>query len=61
MAKTFREFEEDAHVSEHLKEMLIAEVDIIRDVMQIVQMFVGENMLVAVKLLQELEPKQPYE
>lgn len=51
------DFDEDATAPEHLKGMLTAEIDAIRDAMQIVQMFLGETMVAAVKLLQELEPK----
>jgi hypothetical protein len=51
------DFDDNATAPEHLKGMLTAEIDVIRDAMQIVQMFLGETMVVAVKLLQELEPK----
>lgn len=48
------DFDEDATAPEHLKGMLTAEIDVIRDAMQIVQMFLGETMLVAVKYMDEL-------
>lgn len=51
------DFDDDATAPEHLKGMLTAEIDAIRDAMQIVQMFLGETMVAGVKLLQELEPK----
>lgn len=51
------DFDENATAPEHLKGMLTAEIDAIRDAMQIVQMFLGETMVAGVKLLQELEPK----
>jgi hypothetical protein len=51
------EFDNNETAPEHLKGMLTAEIDAIRDAMQIVQMFLGETMVVAVKFLQELEPK----
>jgi hypothetical protein len=51
------DFDEDdfTNAPEHLKGMLTSEIDMIRDVMQIVGMFVGEGMAVGVKMLQELE------
>jgi hypothetical protein len=52
------EFDDDATAPDHLKGMLTAEIDIIRDAMQIVQMFLGETMVVAVKLMQELGPQE---
>jgi redox-regulated HSP33 family molecular chaperone len=51
------DFDENATAPEHLKGMVIAEINTIRDVMQIVQMFLGETMVAAVTLLQELEQK----
>lgn len=51
------DFDDNATAPEHLKGMLTAEIDIIRDAMQIVQMFLGETMVAGVKYLQELEPK----
>lgn len=51
------DFDDDVTAPEHLKGMLTAEIDAIRDAMQIVQMFLGETMVAGVKLLQELEPK----
>ena len=38
--------------------MITAEIDVIRDIMQIVQMFLGETMVAGVVLLQELEQKE---
>lgn len=43
---------------EALKEMLVSEIELIRDAMTIVNMFLGENMLAGVKYLQEFEPKK---
>lgn len=51
------DFDDDATAPEHLKGMLTAEIDVIRDAMQIVQMFLGETMVAGVKLLQELESR----
>jgi hypothetical protein len=51
------DFDDNATAPEHLKGMLTAEIDVIRDAMQIVQMFLGETMVAAIKLLQELETK----
>lgn len=51
------DFDDDATAPEHLKGMLTAEIDVIRDAMQIVQMFLGETIVAGVKLMQELEPK----
>ncbi|AFK02986.1 hypothetical protein Emtol_1844 [Emticicia oligotrophica DSM 17448] len=52
------DFDDDATAPEHLKGMLTAEIDAIRDAMTIVQMFLGEGVIAGVKLLQELEPKE---
>jgi hypothetical protein len=54
------DFDEDdfTNAPEHLKGMLTSEIDMIRDVMQVVGMFVGEGMVVGVKMLQELEPNR---
>lgn len=38
-----------------IKKMLVSEIDLIRDIMDVVSMFSGESMLAGVKLLQELE------
>jgi hypothetical protein len=38
--------------------MLVSEIELIRDAMTIVNMFLGENMLAGVKYLQEFEPKK---
>ncbi|MFN3850913.1 MAG: hypothetical protein ACK4NY_15875 [Spirosomataceae bacterium] len=57
MGDNFDELEDMATAPEHLKGMLTSEIDMIRDAMQIVQMFLGETMVAGVKLLQELEPK----
>ncbi len=40
-----------------LKEILVSEIDLIRDIMGVVSMFSGQTMEAGVKLLQELEPK----
>jgi len=58
MADTFQEIDDDTRAPEHLKDMITAEIDVIRDIMQIVQMFLGETMVAGVKLLQELEKKE---
>jgi hypothetical protein len=52
------DFDDNATAPEHLKGMLTAEIDVIRDAMQIVQMFLGETMVAGVKLLQELGPQE---
>lgn len=57
MGDNFDELEDMATAPEHLKGMLTSEIDMIRDAMQIVQMFLGETMVAGVKLLQELEQK----
>ena len=52
----FENFEsQDLKASEALKDMLISEIDLIRDALVIVNMFLGEPMLVGVKYLQEFE------
>ena len=43
---------------EALKDMLVSEIELIRDAMTIVNMFLGDNMLAVVKYLQEFEPKK---
>lgn len=58
MPEIMEDFEDNATAPEHLKGMLTAEIDMIRDAMQIVQMFLGETMVAGVKLLQELESKE---
>ncbi len=55
---TLQDFEDDAQAPAHLKGMITAEIDVIRDIMQIVQMFLGETMVTGVVLLQELEQKE---
>ena len=55
---TFQDFDDDAQAPAHLKGMITAEIDVIRDIMQIVQMFLGETMVTGVVLLQELEQKE---
>ena len=52
------DFDDNATAPEHLKGMLTAEIDAIREAMQIVQMFLGETMVVAVKYLDELYQKE---
>lgn len=59
--ETLQDFEDDAQAPAHLKGMITAEIDVIRDIMQIVQMFLGETMVAGVVLLQELEPKEKEE
>ncbi|MBA4852918.1 hypothetical protein [Emticicia sp. BO119] len=54
---TFQDFDDDAQAPAHLKGMITAEIDVIRDIMQVVQMFLGETMVTGVILLQELEDK----
>lgn len=58
---TFQDFDDDAQAPAHLKGMITAEIDVIRDIMQIVQMFLGETMVTGVVLLQELEQKEKEE
>ena len=58
MPEIIEDFDDNATAPEHLKGMLTSEIDMIRDAMQIVQMFLGETMVAAVTLLQELEPKE---
>jgi hypothetical protein len=55
---TFQDFDDDAQAPAHLKGMITAEIDVIRDIMQVVQMFLGETMVTGVILLQELESKE---
>jgi hypothetical protein len=41
-----------------LKDMLVSEIELIRDSMVIVNMFLGEPMKAGLKYLQEFEPKK---
>lgn len=56
----FDDFEDDDTLmaKEALKEMLVSEIEIIRDTLSIVNMFFGENLKVGFKMLQELEPNK---
>ncbi len=47
----------DLKASEALKDMLVSEIDLIRDALVIVNMFLGEPFFVGVKYLQEFEQK----
>lgn len=58
---TFEDFDDDAQAPAHLKGMITAEIDVIRDIMQVVKMFLGETMVTGVILLQELENKKKEE
>ncbi len=61
MADLMEDFDDEIKAPEHLKGLITAEIDTIRDVMQLVQMFIGESMVATVKYLQELEPKEEEE
>jgi hypothetical protein len=50
--------DEDLKAPEALKDMLISEIELIRETMVIVNMFLGEPMKAAVNYLQEFEPKK---
>jgi hypothetical protein len=56
--ETTQDFDDNAQAPAHLKGMITAEIDVIRDIMQVVQMFLGETMVTGVILLQELENKE---
>ncbi|RFS15715.1 hypothetical protein [Emticicia sp. C21] len=58
---TLPDFDDEAQAPAHLKGMITAEIDVIRDIMQVVQMFLGETMVTGVILLQELENKEKEE
>ncbi|MFC3811558.1 hypothetical protein [Lacihabitans lacunae] len=47
----------DFKAPEALKDMLVSEIDVIRDTMTFVNMFLGEPFMVCLKSLQELEQK----
>lgn len=51
------DFDDNVTAPSHLKGMLTEEIDAIREVMQIIQMFLGEPLSVGVKYLEELGPK----
>jgi len=50
--------DEDLKAPEALKDMLISEIELIRETMVIVNMFLGEPMKTAVNFLQEFELKK---
>ena len=50
--------EDDLKAPEALKEMLASEIELIRDAMTIVNMFVGEPMKAGVRYIQEFESKK---
>lgn len=50
--------DEDLKAPEALKEMLVSELELIREVMTIVNMFLGEPMKASLMYLQEFEPKK---
>jgi hypothetical protein len=43
---------------EALKDMLVSEIEIIRDTLSLVNMFFGENMKAVLRLIQETEPNK---
>jgi hypothetical protein len=50
--------DDDLKAPEALKDMLISEIELIRETMVIVNMFLGEPMKATVNYLQEFEPKK---
>jgi hypothetical protein len=48
--------EDDLKAPEALKDMLLSEIDIIRESMVIVNMFLGEPLKATIKYIQEFEP-----
>jgi hypothetical protein len=55
----FDDFDDpDFKAPDALKEMLVSEIDLIRDAMVLVNMFLGEPLRVGVKYLQEFESKK---
>ena len=56
MNQAFKNIEDNSiKAPEGIKGMVVAEVDAIRDAMQLVQLFLGEPFLAATKLIQEME------
>lgn len=53
--------DDDLKAPEALKDMLISEIELIRETMTIVNMFLGEPIKAAVNYLQEFEPKKTTE
>lgn len=49
--------DEIAKVPDHVKTMLVAEIDTIRDSLNVANMFMGEFMLTFVKMIQETQPE----
>jgi hypothetical protein len=60
MNQAFQEIDEtEFALSEELKEQLVSEIDLIRDALQIFQLFSGEPLMAAVHYLQTLETDNP--
>ncbi|MCP9769185.1 hypothetical protein EGI22_14800 [Lacihabitans sp. LS3-19] len=51
-------FDDDLKAPEALKDMLVSEIELIRESMVIVNMFLGEPLKAGLKYLQEFEPKK---
>ncbi len=56
MNKAFNELDKEIRAPEHLKDMVVSEIDSIRDSLTVVNFFLGQFMQTAVKLLQESQP-----
>jgi hypothetical protein len=52
--------DDDLKAPEALKDMLVSEIELIRETMTIVNMFLGEPMKATLKYLQEFEPKKDF-
>ncbi len=50
-------FDDDLKASDALRDILLSEIDLIRESMVIVNMFLGEPLLATIKYIQEFEPK----
>jgi uncharacterized protein len=57
MNKAFNQLDEAAKAPEHIKDMLVSEIDFIRDSLTVVNFFMGQFMQTAVVMLQESQAK----
>ena len=58
MSDAFQEIDGQETAPENIKEMLVSEIDVIRDTMQIVQLFLGQFLVAGVTMIQEFEPQK---
>jgi uncharacterized protein len=57
MNKAFNELDDTAKAPEHIKGMLVSEIDFIRDSLTVVNFFMGQFMQTAVVMMQESQQR----